>query len=85
MVITKGSLNYYPRLHTTSLIYKKKRIKFEWKQKCEESFQLLKKLLTSAPNSYIANLEKDFVVCINACKHGIGGDLMQDGNVACHE
>ena len=44
-----------------------KGIKFEWTPRCEESFQQLKNLLTSAPVLKIADPEKDFVVCTDAC------------------
>jgi hypothetical protein len=50
----------------TSLQGKEK--KFKWTEDCERSFQLLKKLLTSAPILRIANLNEDFVVCIYVCK-----------------
>lgn len=33
----------------------------------------------------IANWDKEFVVCTNACKKGLGGPLMQDGQVVCYE
>jgi hypothetical protein len=46
----------------------KKGIKFEWTTKCEESFQHLKDLLTSAPILKIADPNEDFVVCTDACK-----------------
>ena len=45
---------------------KKKGINFEWTLRCEESFQWLKNLLTSAPILKIADLEKYFVVCTDA-------------------
>ena len=53
--------------------------------KCEESFQRLKNLLTSAPVLKVADLEKDFVVCTDACRQGLGGVLMQDNHVICYE
>lgn len=31
------------------------------------------------------DLDKDFVVCIDAFKGGLGGVLMQDGQVICYE
>ena len=43
-----------------SLQRQKKGIKFEWTSRCEESFQQLKNLLTSAPILKIADLEKIF-------------------------
>ena len=45
-----------------------KGIKFEWTSRCEESFHQLKNLLTSAPVLKVPDPEKDFVVCIDACR-----------------
>ena len=33
----------------------------------------------------IADSDKEFVVCTNDCKKGLGGVLMQDGQVVCYE
>ena len=63
----------------------KKGVKFEWTSKCEESFQRLKNLLTSAPVLKVADPEKDFVVSTDACGQGLGGILMQDNHVICYE
>jgi hypothetical protein len=63
----------------------KKRIKFEWTTKCEENFNLLKELLTSAPILNIANPNENFVVCTDACKEGLGGVLTQNGHVISYE
>jgi hypothetical protein len=63
----------------------KKGIKFEWTSKCEESFQLLKELLTSAPILNIVDPNENFVVCTDACKEGLGGVLTQNGHVVCYE
>ena len=54
----------------------KRRVKFEWTSKCEESFQRLKNLLTSAPVLKVANPERDFLVCTDACRQGLGGVVM---------
>ena len=64
---------------------KKKGVQFDWTYKCEDNFQKLKEMLTSAPVLKIANPERNFVVCTNACKQGIGGVLMQDGHVINYE
>jgi hypothetical protein len=64
---------------------KKKGVKFEWSAKCEENFQHLKELLTSAPVLKIADPIEDFVVCTDACKEGLGGVLTQNGHVICYE
>jgi hypothetical protein len=45
----------------------------------------LKHLLTNAPVLKIADPEKDFLVCIDACKEGINGVLMQEGQVISYE
>ena len=62
-----------------------KGMKFEWTSRCEEIFQQLKNLLTSAPVLKVANPEKDFVVCTDACGQGLGGVLMQDNHMICFE
>ena len=33
----------------------------------------------------ITDLEKDFVVCTDACNQGLGGVIMQDNHVVCYE
>ena len=63
----------------------KKGMKFEWTSRCEESFQQLKNLLTSALVLKFVDPDKYFVVCINACRQGIGGVLMQENHVICYE
>jgi hypothetical protein len=58
----------------------KKGIKFEWTIECEENFNMLKELLTSAPILNIAHPNKSFLVCTDACKEGIGGFITQNGH-----
>ena len=53
----------------------KKGVKFEWTLKCEEIFQRLKNLLTIAPVLKVADPEKDFVVCTDACRQGLEESL----------
>lgn len=62
-----------------------KDVKFHWSEKCEANFQQLKELLSSAPILKVVNPDKDFVVCTDACNEGLGGFLMQEGNVICYE
>ena len=33
----------------------------------------------------VADLEKYFVVCTDACRQGLGGVLIQDNHVICYE
>jgi hypothetical protein len=53
----------------------KKEINFEWMIECEEKFNLLKELLTSAPILNIVDPNENFVVCIDSYKEGLGGFL----------
>jgi hypothetical protein len=45
----------------------------------------LKQLLTSAPILRIVDPNKDFIVCIDACKEGLGGGVNKNGFVVCYE
>ena len=63
----------------------KKGNKFDWNQKCEDSFKKLKNLLTTAPILRIANPNKDFIVCADACNDGLGGVLTQKAHVIAYE
>jgi hypothetical protein len=59
---------------------KNKGIKFEWPFECEENFNVLKELLTSALVLKIVDPNEIFLVCIYACKEGLGGVLTQNGH-----
>jgi hypothetical protein len=59
--------------------------KFEWTPKCENNFNLLKELITSAPVLKIVDPNESFVVCTDACKEGIGGVFTQNGHVIGYE
>jgi hypothetical protein len=45
----------------------------------------LKQLLTSAPILRIADPNKGFTICTDACNEGLGGVLNQNGFVICYE
>ncbi|KAL5543368.1 hypothetical protein UlMin_007152 [Ulmus minor] len=62
----------------------KKGKKYEWTEKCEESFQELKRRLTSAPILTIPNGEEGFVIYSDASKIGLGAVLMQNGKVIAY-
>jgi hypothetical protein len=87
-----GLAGYYRRFITgfSKIAYpitylQRKEKKFQWKEDCEKRFQRLKQLLTSAPILRIADPNKYFVVCTDACKEGLGGVLSQNGFVICYE
>ncbi|CAJ2645706.1 unnamed protein product [Trifolium pratense] len=57
---------------------------FVWNVKCEESFQELKKRLTTAPVLILPDAKESFVVYCDASKMGLGGVLMQKGQVVAY-
>ena len=62
----------------------KKSIKFVWTPECEESFQLLKKKLTTAPVLAVPEPGTSYVVYTDASKNGLGCVLMQNGKVIAY-
>ena len=50
-----------------------------------ESFNKLKHLLTIAPILKIVDPFKNFVVCTDACKEGLGGVLIQENYIVAYE
>ena len=61
-----------------------KGVKYEWTEKCNKAFSELKRLLTSAPILRVPDMDKDFTVCIDASKQGLGAVLMQDRGVIAY-
>ncbi|WVZ51906.1 hypothetical protein U9M48_003006, partial [Paspalum notatum var. saurae] len=59
----------------------KKNAKYVWSSNCEEAFQTLKKLLTSAPVLAQPDVTKPFDVYCDASGNGLGCVLMQEGRV----
>ena len=78
-------IEIFSRIANPITSLQKKGKKFDWNQKCEESFKKLKKLLTSAPILRIVDPNKEFVVCTDACNDGLGGVLTQEGHVIAYE
>nr|GFA26726.1 putative reverse transcriptase domain-containing protein [Tanacetum cinerariifolium] len=54
-----------------------RKIKFEWRDKQEAAFQLLKQKLCSAPFLALPEGSKDFIVYCDASNKGLGAVLMQ--------
>jgi hypothetical protein len=87
-----GLAGYYRRFiagfskisHAITSLQRKEK-KFQWNEECESSVQQLKQLLTSAPILKIVDPSKDYVVCTDVCKEGLGGVLSQEGSVICYE
>ncbi|CAA0830254.1 Uncharacterized mitochondrial protein AtMg00860, partial [Striga hermonthica] len=62
----------------------KKAVRFDWSQKCEESFQELKRRLTTAPVLSIHDPTLEFTIYSDASKMGLGCVLMQQGRVVAY-
>ncbi|WVZ70191.1 hypothetical protein U9M48_018877 [Paspalum notatum var. saurae] len=62
----------------------KKNAKYLWSSNCEEAFQTLKKLLTSAPVLAQPDIIKPFDVYCDAFSNGLGCVLMQEGRVIAY-
>ena len=56
-----------------------------WTPKCEEIFRKIKHLFMTAPILQIADVDGDFIVCMDARKEGIEGVLLQNDYVFCYE
>ncbi|GJZ04510.1 putative reverse transcriptase domain-containing protein, partial [Tanacetum coccineum] len=54
-----------------------KKVKFEWGDKQEAAFQLLKQKLCSAPILALPEGSEDFIAYCDASKKGLGAVLMQ--------
>ena len=55
-----------------------KDVKFEWSDKCQQSFAQLKTLLTEAPVLVQPEAGKKFVIFSDASLNGLGYALMQE-------
>jgi hypothetical protein len=66
----------------TSLVEKDK--KFEWSEACQDSFDELRKRLTTAPVLAMPDIHKSFDIYCDASKQGLGCVLMQEGHVIAY-
>ena len=80
-LLSKG----FSRIANPITSWQKKGNKFEWSQKCEDSFQKLKTLLTTTPILRIVDPNKDFIVCTDTCNDVLGRVLTQEGHVIAYE
>lgn len=87
-----GLAGYYRRFvegfsrvaYPITSLHKKGRA-FRWTPECQQIFEQLKHLLTTAPILSIADPSKDYVVCTDRSKEGVGGVLMQEGKVIAYK
>ncbi|GKG15643.1 putative reverse transcriptase domain-containing protein [Tanacetum coccineum] len=59
-------------------------IKFDWGEKAEAAFQLLKQKLCSVPILALPEGSENFVVYCNASQKGLGAILMQNEKVIAY-
>ena len=63
----------------------KKGVKFEWTDKCQNSFKQLKEMLVEAPILTQPTSGKEYTLYSDALGIGLGCVLMQDGKVVAYE
>jgi hypothetical protein len=66
----------------TSLLEKGR--EFKWDEKCQDSFEQLKKRLMSQPLLVMPDLQKGFDIYCDACGQGLWCVLMQEGHVIAY-
>ena len=71
----------FSRLATLMTKLTQKNVKFEWSNKCEQSFQNLKEKLISALVLALPVSRKEFTIYSDASIQGLGCVLMQEGRV----
>ena len=59
-------------------------VRFNWTDRCEEHFLLLKELLTSAPVLTLPSGDEEYTVYCDASRVGLGCVLMQNGKVIAY-
>ena len=62
----------------------KKKVKFEWAETCEKSFQELKDRLTSAPVLTLPMSGENYTIYCDASRVGLVCVLMQGGKVIAY-
>ena len=87
-----GIVGYYRRFveRFSAIAYpitslQRKGMKFEWTEKWQNILEQLKLKLTTAPILKIADPDKEFVMCTDACREGLGGVLLQENFVIAYE
>jgi hypothetical protein len=66
----------------TSLLEKER--EFKWDEKCQDSFDQLKKRLMSPPVLVMPDLQKGFDIYCDECGQGLGCVLMQEGHMIAY-
>ena len=74
-------MKHFSLLSTLLTRLTRKRVKFEWDEKCEQSFQELKNHLITAPVLTLLTIGAGYMVFSDASKQGLECVLIQGGRV----
>ncbi|GJW49204.1 putative reverse transcriptase domain-containing protein [Tanacetum coccineum] len=83
-VITEGLSRVFSKIAKPMTKLTQKSVKYEWGEKEEASFQLLKKKLCSAPILALPEGSENFVVYCDASHKGLGAVLMQKEKIIAY-
>ncbi|GJQ92452.1 putative reverse transcriptase domain-containing protein [Tanacetum coccineum] len=85
LVIIESSLKNFSNIAKSMTKLTQKKVKFDWGDKEEKDFQLLKEKLSSAPILALPKGAENFIVYCDASHKGLGVVLMQNENVIAYE
>lgn len=54
-----------------------KKVNFQWGEKCEQSFQTLKRMLITSPILAFPDSDEEFILEVDASAYGLGGVISQ--------
>ena len=80
----RGFIERFSKLAKPMTALLEKNAKFVWSKQCQDSFEELKKRLTSAPVLVLPYLSKSFSIYCDASRQGLGCVLMQEGRVVAY-
>jgi len=81
VVYYKMSMEGFSLIAFLLTAFTQKKVKFDWSESCERSFQMLKDKLTSTPVLTLPKGTEGFVVYCDASRVGLGCVLLQHGKV----
>ncbi|WOH00583.1 hypothetical protein DCAR_0519949 [Daucus carota subsp. sativus] len=77
-------VKYFEKIASPLTKLTRKNEKYEWNDKCEESFQELKKRLVTAPILTLPDEQGNFMIYSDASHKGLGCVLIQHGKVIAY-
>ena len=83
-VTTRDFIEDFSRLVAPMTRLTRKEVRFTWDDSCEQPFQELKRMLTSAPILIVPERGQRYTVYCDTSKDGLGCVLMQAGRVVAY-